>query len=373
MAGTWAIRFAAGLAFLVRTGFRLALLVAALFLFDLAFDTDLLPTLHDYIPSPAPLAQILRAPELLSAVCAAMAVAASIVLGSIQVYQSNKVARATKTVDVIMHAAVRYNELNNNRPAPASVDEPPDVRGRKIHTWHNTYWGLKNDQFDYWLMGFFDHDTFCDWSSSIYKYFWTNVDDIDLDGHPDLLLGKIDYAKVKDSYSDSWVRYRNGVNGAVNPRFVAFVDALAHNVKFYSRLLAGRKKAELSGNEMEKIWNLLFTELIGFVYLEYIDKPGPLTRAWQAYHGFEDMILGRIGVHDLFSPLIRPGFGDRWRRDTIKGMNWQRYTQTLREDPKLRKPVFRSLMVGRRNEAEIIEELFGKPAALPPTQNKKTA
>jgi hypothetical protein len=54
-------------------------------------------------------------------------------------------------------------------------------------------------------------------------------------------------------------------------------------------------------------------------------------------------------------------------------MNWQRYTQTLKEDPKLRKPVYFSLMEGVRNGGEIKEELFGKLVDRLPDQTSDAA
>ena len=364
MAGIWAIRLASALASLMRIGFRILLSAALLITIDFIFGTSLGLRLLDYVSYPLTLPEIMFSGEEradnITAFFTAMAVAASVILGSIQVYQSNKVARATKTIDVIMHAAVRYNELNKSRPAARARSKTSlEDRGKEIHTWHNTYWGLKNDQFDYWLMGFFDHDTFCDWSSSIYKYFWRDAKDIDLSRHPDLLLGRIDYKSVKESYPDSWMRYRNSVNGAVNPRFVGFIDSLAENVQFYSQIVSNRGKEKLAGNEMEKIWDLLFAEMIGLVYTKYIDKPGFILRLWHSYLNFEIMILRIFGIDDLFSPMVKSGFGDRWRRDTIRGMTWQRYTQTLKDNPKFRNPVYRSLMKGQRDTLAIESELFG--------------
>lgn len=74
-------------------------------------------------------------------------------------------------------------------------------------TYANRFWGLKNDQFDYWLAGFVDPDTIVSWMFSTYKRFKKN-----------LAVGTLDFEQ-------SWRRSSKG-QVASNPVFVGAIDNL---------------------------------------------------------------------------------------------------------------------------------------------------
>lgn len=77
-------------------------------------------------------------------------------------------------------------------------------------SYYARYWGLKNDQFDFWLFGVLDHDTFFDWSCST-------------------ALAFRDEAKLQPARQRlliSWKKWREKDQGAANPAFVQFTDSI---------------------------------------------------------------------------------------------------------------------------------------------------
>lgn len=69
-----------------------------------------------------------------------------------------KVNKTNQLMDVWQHCASRYDTLKHDLVnMPAGTDAAAYLK----NFW-SRYWGLKNDQFDFWLYGYLDHDTFCD-------------------------------------------------------------------------------------------------------------------------------------------------------------------------------------------------------------------
>jgi len=176
------------------------------------------------------------------------------------------VNRVLKTVDVSIHCSQRYVELSNLRlkilkiqgiierknnelnelleakkgkPGEATTDsikisfdqaisvlnseieERNSLMYLMIDDYYRTFWGLKSDQFDYWLMGVLDHDAFFDWSFylavKIIRENGTKKDDNSFDRLP---------ISLRDSW-EKWSSKGSGVNhGGSNPAFVIFTQKL---------------------------------------------------------------------------------------------------------------------------------------------------
>lgn len=130
-----------------------------------------------------------------------------------------------KTVDVGIHCTQRYNDLRQQKSDIQALrrdlenrhrDSDTGVEAMKLAALSTNYaqsvWGLRSDQFDYWLSGVLDHDTFFDWS-----YY---------------LALKIIKEDRKDAESQvrtwrAWSEDLDGPShGGSNPQFVLFIDAL---------------------------------------------------------------------------------------------------------------------------------------------------
>lgn len=70
-----------------------------------------------------------------------------------------KIARMVKSIDVAMHCALRYDALSGLRQ---TILQESGEKKEKMINYHNRYWAFVSDQFDYWIFGVLDHDTFFD-------------------------------------------------------------------------------------------------------------------------------------------------------------------------------------------------------------------
>lgn len=76
-----------------------------------------------------------------------------------------------KRVDVILHCNLRYDELYRLRKEVEELKVSKSEEGRALavkleEIFFIRYWGLKSDQFDYWLSGYVDPENIVSWSMS---------------------------------------------------------------------------------------------------------------------------------------------------------------------------------------------------------------
>ncbi len=100
--------------------------------------------------------------------------------------QASEIAVKNQISNVILHCNVRYDELyefrssiesefktlpfltgDESRTQRASIEAANKV---KVNNFFSRYWGLKSDQFDYWLAGNVDPETLTSWLVSVPKY-----------------------------------------------------------------------------------------------------------------------------------------------------------------------------------------------------------
>jgi len=110
-----------------------------------------------------------------------------------------------KRFDVILSCNARYDTLYQDR---LKIGANSDVGSDDVAHYFRRYWGLKSDQFDYWLAGGVDPQTFANWFHSTLVAFRSGNS-----------VGPL-------SYNDSWMAERDNQK-AINPSLVAFVDAVA--------------------------------------------------------------------------------------------------------------------------------------------------
>lgn len=150
------------------------------------------------------------APAFLSAFAAIAAAAAA--FGTLRSTQRhNDIARSIATLDTIIHCNTRYSDLYRLKISASNESPSPGERERqKDHeVYFRQYWGLKSDQFDYWLAGFVDHDTFFSWFYSLALHFAR--------GDDDRVSGT--------SFVESWT-HTVEIETEINPIFCQFIDHL---------------------------------------------------------------------------------------------------------------------------------------------------
>jgi hypothetical protein len=76
-----------------------------------------------------------------------------------------KINRKNKIADVVMHCMVRYDAIAHDK---ATIDS----REKALY-YFRRYFGLKSDQFDYWLSGLIDAENILSWFYSILSAFET--------------------------------------------------------------------------------------------------------------------------------------------------------------------------------------------------------
>ncbi|TRW17719.1 hypothetical protein [Glacieibacterium frigidum] len=123
---------------------------------------------------------------------------------------ARKSAKLNRIIQTVIHCNERYSEIDVARTMPFQISEETSTTQMQFFS---RYWGLKSDQFDYWLAGFVDHDAFTTWMMSVAKHFSRSSD----------------YFRGMD-YLDGWVLYGRTNNFPINPMFVQLIDAL--EIKF---------------------------------------------------------------------------------------------------------------------------------------------
>jgi hypothetical protein len=142
---------------------------------------------------------------------------ASVLIAARAIRQNIDINRRNKRADVIAHCNNRYAELfklkidiyrdignlDGDLSTRRCIDRLsiPDWLARKIEAYYAQYWGLKSDQFDYWLSGWIDVETFFSWFYSALRRFHEN----ECLGHMNFKagwqeVGKKDNKIVNDSF-----------------------------------------------------------------------------------------------------------------------------------------------------------------------------
>ncbi|MDH7975666.1 hypothetical protein QH494_26065 [Sphingomonas sp. AR_OL41] len=110
---------------------------------------------------------------------------AALLLAGVGAYYAARINRKNKIADVVVHCMARYDQIaqqkaDNERKYGITYDESgkitcntPDYEGyvEQNYLYHRRYWGLKSDQFDYWLSGLIDCETISSWFFAVLQNF----------------------------------------------------------------------------------------------------------------------------------------------------------------------------------------------------------
>lgn len=91
---------------------------------------------------------------------------ATVVLAFLGGHAAAKINRKNKIADVVMHCMIRYDAIAHDK---AMIDS----REEALY-YFRRYFGLKSDQFDYWLSGLVDAENILSWFYSILSSFETS-------------------------------------------------------------------------------------------------------------------------------------------------------------------------------------------------------
>lgn len=90
----------------------------------------------------------------------------TVLLAYLAGYSAARINRKNKIADVVMHCINRYDVISQDR---AKIT----TRREAIHHFHRMY-GLKSDQYDYWLTGLIDAENIASWFYSTLHAFQTH-------------------------------------------------------------------------------------------------------------------------------------------------------------------------------------------------------
>lgn len=94
------------------------------------------------------------------------AIAAALIAGLLAIYAlhvNGGINLRNKRMDVVVHCNARYHDLYTARHELLDTEKDTKLRQARLHSYLKRYWGLKSDQFDYWLAGYVDQETFASW------------------------------------------------------------------------------------------------------------------------------------------------------------------------------------------------------------------
>jgi hypothetical protein len=117
---------------------------------------------------------------------------------------SRQSSMLNRTMQTLLHCNLRYHDLEKERLSFA--DNTDHATAEQYAT---RYWSLKSDQFDYWLAGFVDPDSFMTWFSSVAKHF----------SNPESFI-------TGNCYRDLWINNGREYHRFLNPWFVALIDSI---------------------------------------------------------------------------------------------------------------------------------------------------
>jgi hypothetical protein len=218
------------------------------------------------------------------ALAAAAAAGLSAFFAGWQIRANNRLNTLLKNMDVAMHCSLRYEELKKFKidiEITRSREPNSTVPMQMLQSYYSRYWGLKNDQFDFWLNGVLDHDTFFDWSCSTALAFANESHPID---------GRRGESSTLRPLRDSWEAWKRDDHGLANPMFVDFTEAI----------LSGAVACELRDHMIREVLDAITS-------LEGTDR------------SFFRQILGRAGTHV-------------WRKRMQRGMTWMQYKDFIEPD-----------------------------------------
>ena len=214
-------------------------------------------------------------------------VVATALAGSRAIRNNTNVSLRSKRADAIMHCNIRYHELYELRMRTKTAIDTNDT----IKAYYGRFWGLKSDQFDYWLADLIDIETFCNWSYQTTKSFSASFRDST-------------YA-VEGSFDWGW-------------REIGTLDHVVTNEWFYELTEALR--------EIGAAWSVLEARV----------DDQPMLRSEDELR-LESAARLRERIHEEITDVLDVAFQESrpYRKMLRRGMTLQNYLHTRRENRRL--------------------------------------
>ena len=155
----------------------------------------------------------------------------------------------SKRVDVAMHCNSRYDEVYETKlKLRFGTATEPEAR-----SYYARFWGLKSDEFDYWLADLVDIETYCNWCFMTMKAF---NDDKPLEQGADPL-----------NFAWGWAEVGIADHQASNPWFYQLTEAVREVGELWRKV---REAHEESSTLQQELRIVLYEELIDI--LEIVHK-----------------------------------------------------------------------------------------------------
>lgn len=122
------------------------------------------------------------------------------------IWHASRINKVNKIIEVWQYCALRGEALKEM----LLICETANRDERRWTSYWSRFWSLKSDQFDFWLNGYLDHDTFCDWSFETIK------------SVPDPVREAGNWM----DFHNGWMAYVSHGTAIANPLFEGFVNEL---------------------------------------------------------------------------------------------------------------------------------------------------
>lgn len=150
---------------------------------------------------------IIEISEYITNVVSALLPVGALVIALVVGYSAAKINRKNKMVDVAMHCITRYDIIAHDR---VLITNREQALG-----YYRRFFGLKSDQFDYWLSGLIDAENMASWT-------YATLNGFEQDKKVCYLVnGKEECVSLAEGFADSL-----GVHDAPNATFVRFMEKI---------------------------------------------------------------------------------------------------------------------------------------------------
>ena len=126
--------------------------------------------------------------------------------------EQTKSERHTRTISTVLHCQTAYKAVESVRLSGRFSEDTSLIKDGEIGSFFRNFWTLKSDQFDYWLSGYVDHDTFLTWTVSTARHFASSSD------RPFFV----------ETFTSGWANYGRPYHKQINPLFVRFTDTICN-------------------------------------------------------------------------------------------------------------------------------------------------
>jgi hypothetical protein len=154
---------------------------------------------------------ILAIASAISTMLSVVVATAALVISGKAVTEEARSERLSRNLEALLYCQSAYKSVEAIRLAYLyeNNEEKRISAQNQEASLLRSFWTLKSDQFDYWLSGYIDYDTFLSWSISTGRHFTMQKGNF-----------------LVHSFGHGWANHGRPYNEGINPLFVRFTDAL---------------------------------------------------------------------------------------------------------------------------------------------------